>query len=257
MAAPIKLLLTVPPTQLRQVQSLGLPLGHMAYRIGRGCNLFRSDIPINLRGGVMVLSDTGFDGRGECAPLLQQVVRECSARGFDGILCDFDQPPSSLTRQFIHRLAEQCARRGWRLYVPLSFAGLSDRTRLLVPSALSGGSLAVRLQELAQQYGAGRLTLAIDRMAEDFFLPAPSGSGLPLSREELAKRIQQRQPSIFFSRELCAHYFTYMSRESGAHFVLFDDSASIRQKFQVAQRAGIRDGILAYPQVDDILSELI
>ena len=257
MAVPIKLLLTVPPAQLRQVQTLGLPLGHMAYRIGKGCNLFRCDIPINLRGGVMVLSDTGFEGSNDCSFLLQQIVRECSTRGFDGIMCDFDQPPTSTLRQIVARMAEQATRRGWRIYVPLAYAEVSDRTRLLVPSALSGGSLEVRLQELAQQYGARRLTLAVDRMSEDFFLPAPSGSGVPLSREALAQRIEQRQPSIFFSRDLCAHYFTYMSRETGAHFVLFDDSASIRLKFQVANNAGITDAVLAYPQVDDILSELL
>ena len=142
-------------------------------------------------------------------------------------------------------------------YIPLEYASASKKAKLLIPSALSGGSLELRLQELADLYGAQRLTLAVDRMAEDFFLPAPSGSGVPLSREELSSRIERLQPSIFFSRELCAHYFTYMSRESGAHFVLFDDSASIRLKFQVARQAGISDAVLAYPQLDDILAEII
>ena len=256
MAVPIKLLLTVPPAQLRQVQSLGLPLGHMAYRIGKEGSLLRCDIPINLRGGVMVLSDTEYSG-GDCVFLLQQILRECSARGFDGILCDFDLPPAPPLEQLISRLGEQCARRGWKLFVPLSYAGTSSRTQLLVPSSLSGGSLEVRLQELGQQFGLSRLVLAIDRMAEDFFLPAPSGSGTPLSREELRRRIEQRQPSVFFSRELCAHYFTYMSRETGAHFVLYDDSASIRHKFALAHRLGIGEAVLAYPQVDDLLNDLI
>lgn len=257
MAAPIKLLLTVPPTHLRQVQSLGLPLGHMAYRIGTDCRLLRSDIPINLRGGVMVLSDTGFGNTGNPKFLSQQIIRECSVRGFDGILCDFDQPPTPLLRQIVSNLSELSCQRGWPLYIPLEYASASKKAKLLIPSALSGGSLELRLQELADLYGAQRLTLAVDRMAEDFFLPAPSGSGVPLSREELSSRIERLQPSIFFSRELCAHYFTYMSRESGAHFVLFDDSASIRLKFQVARQAGISDAVLAYPQLDDILTEII
>jgi hypothetical protein len=257
MSAPLNLFLAVPPTQLSQVQSLGLPLAHMAYRVGEGGCLLRSDIPVDLRGGLMVLSDSGWAENGDCASLPQQVVRECARRGFEGVLCDFDRPPAPPLGQFITHMGEQAARRGWRLFVPLSYAKFSPHARLLVPSALSGGSLEVRLQELAEQYGAQRLTLAIDRMAEDFFLPAPSGSGTPLSREVLARRIQQRQPSVFFSRELCAHYFTYMSRETGAHFVLFDDGASIREKFQLARRLGISDAVLVYPQVDDILSELL
>ena len=64
------------------------------------------------------------------------------------------------------------------------------------------------------------MTLAVQRVAEDFFLPSPSGSGTPLSQDELHRRIHQLSPSIFFSQELCARYFTYMSRETGAHFTI-------------------------------------
>ena len=62
---------------------------------------------------------------------------------------------------------------------------------------------------------------------------------------------------MFFSPDLCAHYFTYMSRQNGAHFVLFDDAGSIRKKLQVARNLGISSAVLAYPQVDDLLPELL
>lgn len=44
---------------------------------------------------------------------------------------------------------------------------------------------------------------------------------------------------MFFSPDLCAHYFTYMSRETGAHFILFDDGESLEKKRTLAQELGI------------------
>ena len=61
-----------------------------------------------------------------------------------------------------------------------------------------------------------------------------------MSARELEELKQSLSPSIFFSGELCARYFTYMSRENGAHFVLFDDGDTLRRKTDVARRLGIR-----------------
>ena len=251
------LILTVPPGQLDRARPLGLPLAHMAYRLGRGGQLLRSDLPLRLRGGLMVLSDAGYDGSGDPGGLCRQVVGECAARGFDGILCDFEQPPVPALAKLAGLLSRAAARRGWRCLVPLTFAGAAPGAGLLVSSALSGGSLDLRLRELGEQYGPRRLALAVERTAEDFFLPAPTGCGVPLSREELARRLEERRPAVFFSPDLCAHYFTYMSRENGAHFVLFDTADSIREKLRLARAAGVETAVLAYPEVDDLLPGIL
>ena len=96
------------------------------------------------------------------------------------------------------------------------------------------------------------MALALQRVAEDFFLPSPSGSGTPLSQDELHRRIHQLSPSIFFSQELCARYFTYMSRESGAHFVLFDDGATLRRKLEAAQSLDIHTVLAPWPEIADV-----
>jgi len=96
----------------------------------------------------------------------------------------------------------------------------------------------------------------MQRVAEDFFLPSPTGSGVPLSRRELEEKLEQLHPSVFFSHELCARYFTYMSRESGAHFVLFDDRDTLRKKLEVAQELGITSAVAALPEVLDAAGEL-
>ncbi len=252
-----RLILTSPPDSANAATAFGLPVGHMAYRIGPGARLLRADISINLRGGLMVVDSTTFDGRGDPASFCQQLVRECAVRGFDGAILDFEGQPYPLLGQIIHRLGGMFARRGWPLYVTEAYSGYSDQTRVIIPSALSGGSLSNRLEDAVDRYGAQRVTLGIQRTAEDFTLPAPNGCGTPLTREELEQHIQYRGASIFFSDELCAHYFTYMSRQSGAHFVLFDNAASIRKKIQIARQFGLCACILAWPEVDDILAAIL
>ena len=122
---------------------------------------------------------------------------------------------------------------------------------------MTGGSLRQRLGEAVERYGAGRVALAVERTAADFFLPSPDGQGRPLTREELKARLEERSPSVFFSDELCARYFTYMNRQSGAHFVLFDDAGSIRKKLRLAEALGIDRALLCYPEVSDLMRDIL
>jgi spore germination protein YaaH len=127
----------------------------------------------------------------------------------------------------------------------------------LIGTAISGGALERRRGEAAEQYGPARIALEVERVASDFYLPAPEGEGRSLGREELKRLIVERNPFVFFSHELCARYFTYMDKKSGAHFILFDDLSSIRQKLLLAEQLGIREAFLLYPEVKDFLKELI
>ena len=257
MLSKTNLILTAAPADSKQALSYGLPLAHMAYRVGGGPHLFRASLPVAARGGYMVIDDAGFDGLGEPTPFCHEVMRECSARGFDGVICDFEGRPLTLLGKIVTELGELMGKRGWPLYVTEPYARFSDKTRILVSSALSGGSLQQRLAGMTEQYGAHRVALAVERIAQDFFLPSPTGQGVPLTREQLSALMEEMAPSVFFSGELCAHYFTYMSKQNGAHFILFDDAGSIRKKLHIARSLDIADAVLAYPQVDDLLPEII
>lgn len=250
------LLLACAPTEMMAAQAYGLTLAHMAYRVGGGPHLFRANLPIPVRGGLMMIDDAGFDGRGEPGPFCQEVVRECSARGYAGVICDFERPMVLLGR-VVSELAPLLSRQGWPLYVAEPFGRYSETAKVLISTSISGGSLRQRLEEAVQRYGAGRVALAVERSAEDFFLPSPTGQGQRLSREELRQRMEELGPSVFFSNELCAHYFTYMNKQNGAHFVLFDDAASIRKKLYVARSLDISDALLLYPEVSDLLPAIL
>ena len=257
---PLKdmLILTTPPDRLAQARETGLTIGHMAYRVGRGPHLFRSGVPVPLRGGLMVVDAKGFDSRGEPGVLCQEILRECAARGFGGVICDFEGRTIPLLERVLTQLDEILARKGLTLHVPEGYGHCTPKARVLIPSALSGGSLTQRLEEGILRFGGPeRITLAIRRVAEDFFLPSPTGSGRPMSRDELAHDLDTRTPSVFFSNELCARYYTYMSRENGAHFVLFDDAMSIRKKLQVARSLDINRAVAALTEIDDLLPDLL
>lgn len=248
-------LITVPPQQLRALQGWNVTPAHLAYRIGRGPHLLRSSGNIPLKGGVMVLDNRGFDGLGGVGPFCQELMRECMARSFTGAVLDFEGrlPP---LMQIAAQLDALFARRGWSLYVPEGYGHCAPKARVMLPSTLSGGSLAVRLEEAKERFGRDRVVLALQKAAEDFFLPSPTGSGVPLTREELEAQMARIQPSVFFSNELCARYYTYMSRESGAHFVLFDDGDTLRRKMEVARRAGIDTFLAPWADVEEHAEQL-
>lgn len=257
MLSKSNLILTVSPAECRNALAFGVPLAHTAYRVGGGPHLFRANMPVMVKGGLMVVDDTGFDGLGESTTFCHEVMRECSARGFDGVICHFEARPLTVLGKIVAELGELMSKRGWPMYVTEPYARFSDKTKVLVSSALSGGSLQLRLSEAVEQYGAARTALYAERVSQDFFLPSPTGQGVPLPLEELRARMEELSPSIFFSSELCAHYFTYMSPQSGAHFILFDDAGSIRKKLHIARSLDISDAILPYAQVSDLLPELL
>lgn len=243
----------IPPHRLGEVQGWRVTPACQGYRLG--ARLLRAEGTPPPRGGLMMLGDQGYDGLGTAAALSQDILRECQSRGLSGAVLDFDLllPP---LEQLAARLDGEFSRRGWPLYVPERYAPCAPGSRVLVSSALSGGSLRQRLEEALERFGGARLVLALERVAEDFFLPSPTGSGQPLSQEELSARMEQLRPSVFFSGELCARYFTYMSRESGAHFVLFDDGDTLRRKLEVARSLGIHTFLLPWQEAAPHLEQL-
>ena len=231
-------IITLPPQQLPALRGWQATPAHLAYRLGPGAHLFRSEGTAPPKGGLMVVDDQEFSPLAPTGPLCQEVIRECQARSFSGAILDFENclPP---LEQIAARLDEQFARRGWTLLVPERYGAHAPHSRVMIPSALSGGSLQKRLEEALERFGESRVVLALEKRAEDFYLPSPTGSGQPLTPQELEELKRRLSPSVFFSGELCARYFTYMGRDNGAHFVLFDDCDTLRRKVEVGRKLGV------------------
>ncbi len=252
----MELLLALPAGGTGRRSGFGLTPAHMAYRIGSGPKLLGIRTATPLQGGLMMLDCGEFDGGGDPTMCCRQILGECQRRGFQGIVCDFEGPPRGCLGKLVETLARNCAAQGWALYVPEAFASFSLSSRILIPSALTAGTLERRLRVAMSHYAPERITLAVEWMREDFLLPA-AGRGEPLSKTALEEQIRRLEPAVFFDRGLCAHYYTYMAPGGQAHFVLFDTPRSIREKLCVARRLGVTAALLPGPEVEECLNELL
>lgn len=253
----MKQFLLTPPACLPQAQNCGLPLAHMAFHLSPEGRLHQALLPEEIFGGLMLVGvQTPPEPQCSLSGAVRDILDLCSVRKFSGVILDPECPPSPVLSRFIRLLDEGLARMNRGLFLPEIYGNYSRRAFLFLSSALSGGSLRQRLELAAARWGAQRLVLSLHRASRDFFLPAPDGLGRPITREELHRRICRLEPRIFFSPELCARYFTYMSRETGAHFVLFDDADSLLKKQTLAREVGIPRFFWLYPEIDDLLPEL-
>lgn len=249
-----ELLLALPAGQETRGRAFGLTPAHMAYRVGPGPKLLGIRLPPDLRGGLMLLDCAGFDGAGDPVGCCRQILGECRRRAYRGIVCDFEGPPLGCLPRLVEILDRNCAAQGWTLYVPESCAPQAPHARVLIPSALTHGTLERRLKEAAGRYGPQRTALAVEWVREDFLLPA-SGRGEPITPDKLAGQMERLEPAVFFDRGLCAHYYTYMAGPL-AHFVLFDTPRSIREKLSAANRLGIAAALLPAPEAEPHLDEI-
>lgn len=249
-----ELLLALPAGRETGGRSFGLAPAHMAYRIGPGPRLLGIRLPQGLRGGLMLVDCAGFDGAGDPVGCCRQILGECRRRSFRGIVCDFEGMPTGCMSKLVEILDRNCAAQGWSLYVPESYAPHAPQARVLIPSALTHGTLERRLGEAAERYGGGRAALAVEWVREDFLLPA-RGRGELVPQEKLEEMFRRLEPAVFFDKGLCAHYFTYMKGPQ-AHFVLFDTPKSVRAKLDAAQRLGLAAALLPQPEIEDHLEEI-
>ena len=231
--------LALTPAELAKCRTVRTPRAHIAYAVGDGGRLLRSELPREVRGGLLGLSDRCSGPIGDSSTLCRTLLRECAARRFGGVLADFDGAVREDRLAFLSQLGAALVRSGLRLYVPERFA--VPEGIVLICTALSGGTQHIALD--------------CQRLAMDFTLPCRSGEGLPLTREELAGLRERCGSAVFFSDELCANYFSYTA-QGAAHFVLFDTAETLRRKLQLGRERGIETAFFMYPEVDDLLPEL-
>lgn len=227
----------------------GVPLVHIAYAIDEQGRLSRS--APRLGGGLMGLSDRCGAPLDAPEALIRAILRECAACRFGGVFADFDPPARRDRLAFLEDLGGRLARGGRRLYVPMAYA--VPTAVVLVCTAVSGGTLSELLNDALRRFGAKRLALDAQRLSMDFQIPCPGGEGRPLPPAQIEER--RAGAATYFSRELCARYFTY--REGGAtHFVLYDDAQTLRRKLALGRELGIDTAFFMYPEVSDILPAL-
>lgn len=250
----MQIYLSVTPEAAREAAGFCRTLAHVAYRVGPGSTLLRGGLLLETRGGLLSVSDREAPFIDDPEALAAAALRECGRRNYGGVLLDFEEAPRRDRQAFAERLAPALAASRRTLYVPERYAVSGAVT--LICTAVSGGNFIQRLEEAAARAGgAGHLALDVQRLCMDFRLPAPSGEGNPLDAEAFRRLMEREEPAVFFSQDLCARYFTY-TRQGEAHFVLFDDADTLRQKLRQGAAMGFSAAFFMWPEIQDLAPRL-
>ena len=244
----MQLYLTVRPEDTRTASAYPAGLAHAAYRIGEGSSLLSRNLltparsgPMASLPGLLVLSDRSAPSIDRPAALAEAVLRECARRSYGGIVLDFDEPSREDRRRFAALLGQQCAKSRKFFCLPPSYAGAAEHPTVIVNTAISGGSFETHIREELACYGGGRnVVFDLQRLRMDFRLPA---------------LLKERQPAVFFSKDLFARYFTY-AKNGESHFILFDDADTLRQKLRLGRQLGVAAAFFQWPEVCDIADSL-
>lgn len=256
----MQLYLTAGPENLHEAAAYQKPLVHAAYRIGEDSSLLSRDLlfssTLPIPNGLLLLTDRNAPIVSQPERLADAVLRECTRRRYSGAVLDFESPIREDLRCLAGILSRRCAAVRRTLYLPEAYADAAERRIVIVNTAVSGGSLETYLQEICSQYhGAQNIALDIQCLRMDFSLPAQSGEGTPLDAEEFDTLLQAHSPAVFFSRDLCARYFTY-SKGKEARFVLFDDAGTLRQKLRLGQQLGCDAAFFQWSEILGLAGEL-
>ena len=102
-------------------------------------------------------------------------------------------------------------------------------------------------------YSAARIAAFLQPVSQDFTLPSPTPNGVSLSAAARAALLAQTGAQPFFSRELCAKYFTYMNADGQAHFVLYDDDSTLAAKLAQLAGCGVQNVFALFPDAAGLL----
>lgn len=228
----------------------GLPLLQLCLGIGHGGAITRLSLPAKLEDCYLGVSDLGLAGEipAFCAEALLHEARQHRMRG---LFADIEQN-SPAARTLLGVLDQLAHAAGLPLFVPLVQADCVEHALLVAETAISGGSLDDYFESLQDQY-PGRIAATIRPVSTDFALPAQNSEGSPLSEDERHAVQRTCGAQSFFSRELCAKYFTYMDTAQTGHFVLYDDASTIEAKLSRMQAHGVSHIFALYPDVAALL----
>jgi hypothetical protein len=210
----------------------------LCYQLRDGPRLWRCAPPESIRGGVLMAQDSALTTLGDTAPCCAQAVRECRSRGASGFWANWSGPPRPEMERFTRQLEQALSAHRLTLYVNEEYGSCTERSRVFLSSALSGGTLEQRVRSGLAQWGKDRLVLAVEPVAEEFVLPAPDGACRTLTQQQLEGLRRRWGAAVHQSAELCESYFTF-EQEGKTHLVLFDTSADIEAKLELARRLGL------------------
>lgn len=232
-AMKTQIVLVCPAARCGEAAQAGLPILRLGLGLDCRGTLIRTMAQTRRPGDFLGLSDFGA-----AEPIPSAVIRQLldEAHGAGGIVADLERDHPAL-RAFLEELDAACAQAGLPLFVPARQIDCAPNAWAIAPGAASGGCLRDEL-ERGMRARHSRLAVAFEPTRRRFLLPADDPDGESLTEAELAELLAHTGARVFFSRELCANYFTYMDGAQGV-FVLFDTAETLRARLELIERAGV------------------
>lgn len=238
----------------RRVRESGRPCLSLCCGIGQNGRLSWRELPPSMKGdclGICSLNyqDWPVDAEGIAADVLFEVER----RGCAGVLADFETPSSGILAM-VKALDTSLSAHNIPFFIPPALGMETQNAYVVIDTALSGGSLSELIEENQKKFGENRIAAQLLQVSNDFTLPSLNTDGVPISKEERENLLNGYHASVFYSRELCAKYFTYMDEKGQGHFVLFDDNTTLEKKLSMLENLGIQYKFMLYPDAEALFS---
>ena len=217
----------------QQTRQAGFSCVHFCSRLSEEGTFSLTALPAGSRGDYLGIADSRGIPK-HCAAFAQEAVCAAQNRHCTGILADFERPLLQELTACLNREAQQ---QNLTLFVPLPLADYAPHAQVIADTVISGGSLEEYFSNLLSRFGEHRLAAQ---------LTCASPSGTVLTAKQFQALRTATGSAVFFSRELCAKYFTY-TKDDQAHFVLFDDADTLQAKAQLLTRLGVQYLLAVYP----------
>ena len=242
MQYPMKTFTVALGRDLPQAAALGFPCAALAIHLSKGRLIPTAhNLP---RGGLLgIYTDGPAAMPADLRPLCREIYTYICRFGLSGVLLDLPEDDEGLT--LASALSPSLSNMGIPCYLPLSLSAADTKARIILPSAISGGSFSGMLEHTLDKIPANRLCLEIVRTRHDFPMPTPDPEGTLLSAARF-EELRNAAGESYFSPDLCAHYFTYMHPDGKPHLVLYEDIESARRKMAMAREAGLYAAFALY-----------
>ncbi len=228
-----QIILVCSTVKSHEAAQTGLPLLRFGLGLAANGTLLRTVAHTHTPNDILCLSDFGV-----AAPVSEETIRQLleETRSYGGILADIEHKNSCIDT-FLQSMDHKCRERAFPFFVPYRYRSNAPNSWLLAPGAASGGSLQDELKH-GMELQKGRLAVSFQFIRRKFHLPASDPHGEEITADELLSAQQRTGAHVFFSRELCLNYFTYMEDETGV-FVLFDTPETLQMRLDLICKLGV------------------
>lgn len=227
------------------VRRAGLQCLHLCTALSENGSFTVLQHPVCVRGDLLGIADRGSKVRSPSS-FAASAVSLAQSRGCDGILADFQRRALAET---VSALDENCHRCGLSFWIPVELIEHAPHAICIAETAISGGSLTKRFSSLCEKYGSNRVAAQLIRACARFSIPSSTPDGEPMDFDQAESFRRQMGAVPFFSRELCAKYYT-CTLDGTARFVLFDDAETLRAKQAALRAIGVTRQLVVYPDAE-------